>query len=85
MPNLLSQRTEDAHARFLKELTSKRCVDRGIPYKIPAEHPDGKVKAAKDADRKPIVLARLRHYPATSKVGQPTYIPAQILRLDNLP
>ena len=45
------------------------CSARGIPYKILAEHPDGKTRATKDTDRKPIVLARVRHYLATGKVG----------------
>ena len=92
MLNLLSLVTKNAQARFLEDLNYLNleeirgvCVDRGIPYKILAEHPDGKMKATKDIDRKPIVLARLRHYLATGKVGQPTCIPAQIVRLGNPP
>jgi hypothetical protein len=44
MPNLLSQLTKDAQARFLEELNYLNleeirgfCSDRGIPYKILAE------------------------------------------------
>ena len=60
MPNLLSQLTKDAQARFLEELNYLNlgeirgfCSDRGIPYKILAEYPNGKMKATKDIDRKP--------------------------------
>ena len=92
MPNLLSQLTKDAQARFLEELNYMNleeirgfCSDHGIPYKILAEYPDGKVKATKDSDRKPIVLARVRHYLATGNVGRPTCIPAKIVRHDGPP
>jgi hypothetical protein len=39
----------------------------------------------KDADRKPIVLARVRRYLRTGQVGQPTRISAQIVRQANPP
>jgi len=92
MPNLLSQLTKDAQARFLEELNYLNleeirgfCSDRGIPYRILAEDPDGKMKATKDTDRKPIVLARVRHYLATGNAGQPTCITAKIVRYDDPP
>jgi hypothetical protein len=92
MPNLLSQLTKDAQARFLEELNYMNleeirgfCSGRGIPYKIVAEYPNGEMKATKDTDRKPIVLARVRHYLASGKVGQPTCIPAKIVRHDDPP
>lgn len=92
MPNLLSQLTKDAQALFFEELNYMNlgeirgfCSSRGIPYKILAEHPNGKVRATKDIDRKPIVLARLRHYLATGKVDPPTCIPAEIVRHDPPP
>src|SRR5581483_2111968 len=92
MPNLLSQLTKRAQARFLDELNYLNleeargvCAEHGIPYKILAEYRNGEVKVSKDTDRKPIVLARLRHYLATGEVGQPTCIPARIVRLDNPP
>jgi len=56
------------------------CSARGIPYRIVAEYPGGKVKATKDTDRKPIVLARVRRYLRTGQVGQPTRISVQIVR-----
>lgn len=92
MPYPLSQLTKEAQARFLEELNYLNlgeirgfCSNRGIPYKILAEYPNGKTKATKDIDRKPIVLARVRHYLATGRVGQPTCIPAKIVRHDDPP
>jgi hypothetical protein len=92
MPNLLSQLPKDEQARLLEELNYMNleeirgfCSEHGIPYKILAEYPDGKVKATKDTDRKPIVLARVRHYLTTGKVGQATLIPAEIVRDDHPP
>ena len=92
MRNLLAQLTKDEQARFLDELNYLNlqeirgfCSDRGIPYKILAEYSDGKTKATKDTDRKPIVLARIRRYLTTGQVGQPTCIPAEIVRHDDPP
>ena len=92
MPNFLSPLTKAEQARLLEELNYLNLgeirgfwSDRGIPYKILAEYPNGKMKATKDIDRKPIVLARVRHYLATGKVGQPTCIPAEIVRHDDPP
>ena len=91
MPNLLSQLSKDERARLLEELNYMNlgeirgfCSKRGIPWKILAEYPNGKVMATKDTDRKPIVLARIRDYLSTGKVGRPTLIPAKIVR-DDLP
>ena len=61
------------------------CSARGIPYRIVAEYPGGKVKATKDTDRKPIVLARVRRYLSTGQTGQPTRIPATIVRDERPP
>jgi hypothetical protein len=69
MPNLLSQLTKSDQSRLLEELNYMNleeirgfCSDRGIPYRIVAEYPNGKLKATNDTDRKPIVLARVRRY-----------------------
>jgi hypothetical protein len=43
------------------------------------------VKATKDTDRKPIVLARVRRYLTTGEAGRPTRIPAKIVREENPP
>jgi hypothetical protein len=90
--NLLSQLTKDEQARLLHELNYMNmeeirgfCAGRGIPNKILAVYADGTVKATKDTDRKPIVLDRVRHYLATGRVGQPTVIPAKIVRDDDPP
>ena len=61
------------------------CTARGIPYRIVAGHPTKKPRVTKDTDRKPVVLARLRRYLRTGSVGQPTCIPAKIVRTQNPP
>ena len=92
MPNFLSQLTKGEQSRLLEELNYMNleeirgfCGARGIPYKITAEYPNGKVKVTKDTDRKPIVLARVRRYLTTGEVGPPTLIPAEIVREGNPP
>ena len=79
MSNLLSQLAKSEQAQLLEELNYMNleeirgfCSERGIPYRILAEYPNGKVKATKDTDRKPIVLARVRRYLTTGQIGQPT-------------
>jgi hypothetical protein len=92
MANLLSKLTEKERARLLEELNYMNleeirgfCTARGIPYRILAEYPDGTVKATKDTDRKPIVLARVRRYLTTGRPGEPTCIPATIVREERPP
>ena len=90
--NLLSQLTKGEQSRLLEELNYANlaeirgfCSARGIPYRILAEHPNGKVKATRDTDRKPIVLARVRRYLRTGQAGPPTLIPATIVREERPP
>ena len=92
MPNLLARLSKSEQARLLEELNYMNleeihgfCSARGIPFKVIAEYPNGKVRATKDTDRKPIVLARVRRYLATGDVGQPTQIPAKIVREEGPP
>src|SRR5262245_29688715 len=92
MSNFLSQLTKSEQARLLEELNYMNleeirgfCSERGIPYRIVAESSNGKVRATKDTDRKPIVLARVRRYLRTGLVGQPTRVTAQIVRQENPP
>jgi hypothetical protein len=92
MPNFLSRLTKSEQAQLLEELNYLNleeirgfCSARGIPYRVVAECSDGTVKTTKDTDRKPIVLARVRRYLRTGKVGQPTRISAQIVREENPP
>ena len=87
MSNLLSQISKNEQARLLEGLNYMNleeirgfCLERGIPYRIVAEYPNGKVKATVDTDRKPIVLARVRRYLTTGQAGRPTRIPAKIVR-----
>src|SRR6185295_1136898 len=86
---LLSRLPKGEQARLFEELNYMNleeirgfCAAHGIPYRILAEYPDGKTKATKDTDRKPIVLARVRHYLATGDPGHPTRIPSRIVRED---
>lgn len=90
--NALSQLSKAEQTRLLEELNYMNleeirgfCSARGIPFRVMAEYPDGKVKATKDTDRKPIVLARVRRYLTTGNVGQATCIPASIVREDDPP
>ena len=92
MSNLLSQLTKSEQARLLEELNYMNieeirgfCAKRGIPYRVVAEYPSGQVKGTKDTDRKPIVLARVRRYLTTGRAGEPTCIPAKIVREENPP
>src|SRR6266576_2104911 len=92
MSNLLSQLAKSEQAELLGELNYMNleeirgfCSERGIPDRIVAEYPNGKVKATKDTDRKPIVLARVRRYLTTGQAGQPTRISAQIVREESPP
>src|SRR5919109_5462851 len=92
MSNFLSKLTKGEQARLLEELNYMNldeirgfCVPRGIAYKIVAEHTNGKTKVTRDTDRKPIVLARVRHYLATGDVGQASRIPATIVREERPP
>jgi hypothetical protein len=92
MPNFLSQLTKSEQARLIEELNYMNleeirgfCSERGIPFRIVAEYSNGKVKTTRDTDRKPIVLARVRRYLRTGRVGQPTRISAQIVREEQPP
>lgn len=92
MPSLVSRLSASERARLLEELNYMNleeirgfCSTRGIPYKIVAEYPSGRVKVTKDTDRKPIVLARVRRYLTTGDVGQPTRIPRTIVREESPP
>ena len=92
MSNLLARLTKSERVRLLEEMNYMNleeirgfCSARGIPYRIVAEYPGGKVKATKDTDRKPIVLARVRRYLRTGQVGHPTRIAAEIVREENPP
>jgi len=92
MPNFLSKLTKGEQARLLEELNYMNldeirgfCRPRGIPYKIVAQYSNGRIKATKDTDRKPIVLARVRRYLATGEVGQASCIPVEIVREEKPP
>jgi hypothetical protein len=90
--NFLSRLTKSEQVRLLEELNYINleeirgfCSERGIPFRIVAEYATGEVRVTTDTDRKPIVLARIRRYLTTGQVGQPTRIPAAIVREENPP
>src|SRR6476620_4301563 len=92
MSNFLSQLTTSERARLLEELNYMNleeirgfCSARAIPYRIVADSSNGKVKATKDTDRKPIVLARVRRYLRTGQVDQATCIPSIVVRDEHPP
>ena len=92
MPDLLSNLAQDERARLLENLNYLNlreirsfCTAHRLPYRIIAEDPGGSVKTTKDTDRKPIVLERLRRFLTTGEPGQPTCIPASIVRGDAPP
>jgi hypothetical protein len=92
MPNFLSKLNTSERARLLEELNYMNleeirgfCSPRGIPYRIVAQYAKGRVKATKDTDRKPIVLARVRRYLTTGEVGQASCIPMEIVREEKPP
>ena len=92
MPNFLSQLTKAEQARLLEELNYMNldeirgfCFPRGIPYKVVVEYSNGKIRATKDTDRKPIILARVRRYLTTGEVGEASCIPVGIVREDKPP
>lgn len=92
MPNLMGILTESERAQLFSELNYMNlseirgfCTAHGIPFKIMAESPDGKVRVTKDTDRKPIMLSRVREYLKTGNVGQATRIRAAIVRNEDPP
>jgi len=87
MPDLLARLTSGEQARFLEELNYLNleeirgfCSRCSIPYRIVIAYPDGTVRATKDTDRKPVVLARVRRYLTTGDAGPPTHIVSEIAR-----
>jgi hypothetical protein len=56
------------------------CTRHAIPYRVYVQHADGRLTATKDTDRKPIVLARVRHFLSTGDPGQPTCVTSGIVR-----
>lgn len=55
------------------------CRTFGLPSVIHAEMPDGTTRKTGEADRKGIILNRLRHYLETGEVTGPTVFPAHVV------
>jgi len=89
MPKFLSQLTKSEQARRaeLHEPRGDSRVLLGARDPVPDRGRvlERDVKATKDTDRKPIVLARVRRYLRTGQVGRPTCIPARIVREEKPP
>lgn len=92
MANFLVPLTKAEQSRLFEEMNYMNleeirafCSARDIPYRIVIAYPDGKTRATTDADRKPIVLARIRRYLTTGDAGSPTRIPSEIVREDAPP
>jgi hypothetical protein len=92
MPNFLAQLTREEQAQLREDLNYLNleeirsfCSTRGIPYKIVAKYPGGRVKATKDTDRKPVALERIRRYLRSGKAGEPTCLSAEIVRENGPP
>jgi hypothetical protein len=56
------------------------CERYSIPYRILVETSDGRTRATRDTDRKPVILNRVRHFLTTSEVLGATCLPAGIVR-----
>ena len=75
---------EDLNYLNLKEFHGF-CKQHSIPYKILVETPEGRRRVTGDTDRKPVVLARIRHYLRTGRVQEATCLSAAIVRADGPP
>lgn len=87
MPNLLAHMTAGERRELFEKLNYLNlaeirgfCGRHGIPYKILAARADGGTRVTSDADRKPIVLDRVRHYLKTGEILPPTVLAASIVR-----
>lgn len=92
MPSLIAAlRPEERHQLFddLNDLNMAElrgfCRGRGIPWMIQVETPADGVRATRDADRKSVVLDRIRAYLATGMVPPPTVFPASVVSDAGLP
>jgi len=70
---------DDLNYLNLAELRSL-CDRFKIPYRITAG-----TKVTQDVDRKPVVVARVRHFLLTGEVADPTVLPAEIVRAGRPP
>jgi hypothetical protein len=78
-PHPRRQLLDDLNYLNLSEIRAF-CERHAIPYRIEVEMTGGGSRVTRDADRKPIVLERIRTYLATGDVPPPTRLSAEIVR-----
>jgi len=61
------------------------CKQHSIPYTIWVETDSGEKKRTRDADRKSVVLGRIRHYLKTGQVPAETCFSVEVVCLDSPP
>lgn len=61
------------------------CDRHGVPYRILARRADGSTWTTTDADRKPVVLDRVRRYLTSGQVPEPTCLAAAVVRREPAP
>ena len=61
------------------------CDKHAIPYTIVVESKDGKRRRTKDADRKGVILGRIRHYLRTGGVLKATCFHSRVVRFEAIP
>lgn len=88
MPKLLPHLSEAEQEQLFADLNYLNtrefrsfCDSHAIPYRIWIETADGDMKRTKDADRKPIVLNRIRHYLRTGKILKATCLSPKVVAL----
>ena len=92
MPTLISHLNKTKRRELYNDLNYLNlreirdfCKQHSIPYTIWVETDSGEKKRTRDADRKSVVLGRVRHYLKTGIVLGETCFPAQVVRFDSLP
>lgn len=87
MPTLLSELGRAERNQLFESLNylNQReyrsvCHRHSIPYKILIETPSGQTRVTSHADRKPVVMQRIRHFLTTGDVLAATCFPARVVR-----
>ena len=92
MPSLISGLSKPEQEKLFADLyylnmgeIRSFCAKHSIPFKIFIETPSGKLKSTRDADRKKIVLERVRIFLETGDVKPATVFRQEVVDLDGLP
>jgi len=91
MPSLLSHLSKANQKDLLEELNYLNmgeikafCKKHSIPYTIRIETREGHRRSTSEADRKGVILGRIRHYLETGTVPDPTCFPANVVCFNDL-